>query len=436
MLLSINLFSNALFTVVVIITMSIFFDKRRVSLPVAIFLYTLGCMLTSSTIIFEYILGHEPVFYVMIRIFLVTTALFLVTLSYKSTIRKTVAVISFMMFLLFAVQQFAWLISEAAYATLLGVELYYAITADGELSAFIVTLSIQTVVAIITVLIFWVKFKGIKKNLFNMPTFWILPLVMFVIVEATMILAALNLNQIATAVVNSVLVILCFVILYLHDTLSANFEEKLHSVRQEQEKEYYYTQCKLMQESAEQVKAMRHDIKSHMAALRDFAANGSMEDIKNYLDGLVDGTEEIYSKTGNIAFDSIINYKLRNADDIKLDLNIAVPPEVNIEVGDIVTVLGNILDNALEAAAKAHEKFIKLDIEYVKGGLFAKMDNSFNGEIKYSAENDEQPVSLKSGAEHGYGLKNIRQTVEKYNGHMKISHTENVFSIGVFLYTE
>lgn len=426
-LLAVNLVFNALLTFVIIITMSIFYEKRRTSLPVAVSLYSAGLLITSLTVVLGSMIDTLP--FVLARIPLASAALFIVTLNYKSTARKTVAVICFMQFLLYAVEQFSFLIANIAADTLL----------TGELRPAIVMATLQAVISITTILIFWAKFKNIKKNLFNLPAFWILPLVLFLIADFSVVLFVIELPSIASALINSVLVLLCFVILYLHDTLSANYEEKLYSERQAQEKEYYYTQCRLMQESAEQVNAVRHDIKSHLATLKNFTAKGSMDDVKGYLNKLVDeiGKSEIYSNTGNIAFDSIINYKLRNAENenIKLDLSVAVPPEINIAVDDIVTVLGNLLDNALEAVAKVSEKFIKLDIEFIKGGLFAKIDNSFNGEIKYSPEKKE-PASLKTGAEHGYGLKNIKQAVAKYNGHMKISHNEDVFSIGVFLYAK
>jgi len=246
-------------------------------------------------------------------------------------------------------------------------------------------------------------------------------------------------EEVVSIVVLIILAWLIFSNFFLFNILSAKYEEKLNSQLQAQEKEYYFAQCQLMQESAEQVKAVRHDIKIHLAALKGFTLNGSMEDIHSYLGSIVDDIEksEIYSNTGNIAFDSIINYKLRNAknDNIKLDLNIAVPPEINIDVIDIVTVLGNLLDNALEAVAKAKEKTIKIDIKFSKGGLFVKVENSFNGEVKYDVDKAKNPIiSSKSGNEHGYGLRNINQSVEKYNGHIKISHTESTFSTGVFLY--
>jgi len=53
------------------------------------------------------------------------------------------------------------------------------------------------------------------------------------------------------------------------------------------------------------------------------------------------------------------------------------------------------------------------------------VDNSFNGKIKYF--DGQQIATLKSGDEHGYGLKNIKQSVEKYNGYMRTTHTDTVF---------
>jgi len=285
------------------------------------------------------------------------------------------------------------------------------------------------------------RFKNIRKMAVFPRIALIAPLtgaVIMIVLFTAGIASTFGIDIVEEIGIIMVLIFLAWLIFsnfFLFDILSAKYEDKLKSERQAQEKEYYYTQCQLMQESAEQIKAVRHDIKIHLAALRDFTTNGSIEDIKNYLDTLVKDIEksEIYSNTGNIAFDSIINYKLRNAknENIKLDLNVAVPPELNVEVADIVTVIGNLLDNALEAVAKVNEKIIKLDINFNKGGLFIKIENSFNGEVKYD---EDTIISLKNGLEHGYGLKNIRKSVEKYNGHMKISYTESIFSTGVFLY--
>jgi len=248
----------------------------------------------------------------------------------------------------------------------------------------------------------------------------------------------------AVIIITAILYIgLVFLGFYLVDTLVAKYEDKLKSELHTWEKEYYFTQCQLMQESTEQVKAIRHDMKLHLATLKDFTTTGDIEDIKKYLASLALDIEksETYSDTGNISFDSIINYKLVGVenDNIELDLNIPLPSKINIEMVDVVTITGNMLDNALEAVAKVNEKTIKLDIAFIKGALFIKVQNSFNGEIKLSekeVDNEQRLISLKGTSEHGYGLKNIKKSAAKYNGHVEFNYTEKLFSTGVFLYAD
>ena len=115
-----------------------------------------------------------------------------------------------------------------------------------------------------------------------------------------------------------------------------------------------------------------------------------------------------------------------------------LPPEIDIEVPDIITILGNLLDNAIDALQHTTDKTLKVDIEYTKDSLFIKMDNAFDGNIKCkwaSGGNPDYIVSRKKGRDHGYGFRNIREAVEKYNGHIDISHEGNMFSVGVLLYS-
>jgi sensor histidine kinase regulating citrate/malate metabolism len=216
--------------------------------------------------------------------------------------------------------------------------------------------------------------------------------------------------------------------------MSAAYENKLQSTLLAQEKEYYFTQCRLMQESVEEMKAYRHDVKLHLATLKDFVADNKVA--TDYLNSLSDIVEkEVHSTTGNIAFDSIINFKLKNKKNIALDINVLVPPTLNIEAIDVVTIIGNLLDNALTAVEKAEDKFITLTVELNKGNLFIETKNSFDGYVKYEERDGEKViVTSKKGNRHGYGIKNIKKSTEKYNGHIDISHESNVFSVGVLLY--
>jgi sensor histidine kinase regulating citrate/malate metabolism len=193
-----------------------------------------------------------------------------------------------------------------------------------------------------------------------------------------------------------------------------------------------------MQESLEKMKSYRHDMKIHLAALKDYTVdNQSAADYLNTLLGDIKESE-VYCNTGNIAFDSIINFKLNNAgeENIKPEITVSVPAALNIEVTDIVTIIGNLLDNALDAVAKVEEKIIRLNIRFSQGNLFINMDNTFDGKVKYVKDNAGEETcitTLKEGDQHGYGLKNIRQSVEKYNGNVEVTHTAKIFSVGLHL---
>ena len=181
-------------------------------------------------------------------------------------------------------------------------------------------------------------------------------------------------------------------------------------------------------------------MKSHLTTIRDYTADN--KEVTDYLNRLLGdiGETEAYSNTGNIAVDSIINYKLRDVegDGVSLDVKVAVPPDLQVEAVDIITILGNLLDNALEAMAKVSDnKLLKLNVKYDSSGVLIKVDNTFDGEIKYhgaKSGEEKQIATLKAGDGHGYGLKNVRQAVEKYNGYVKVSHDDGLFSVMVFLY--
>ena len=71
---------------------------------------------------------------------------------------------------------------------------------------------------------------------------------------------------------------------------------------------------------------------------------------------------------------------------------------------------------------------------YDKETLLIKSENPYNGVIKYKDEEKSEICSLKQGDSHGYGLKNIRKAVEKYNGDFHISIEDNVFSVSIVLF--
>jgi signal transduction histidine kinase len=425
-----NNIGTALFIVIHIFAierfMRVFFEKRRTSSTV----FLLSCSLYIIAQFIRHFGGLNMSFplgsYAMGAI-VQLPIFFVIALNYdSSTLKRIVASV------------YAFITFEAI-ITFIGNFVINNIPRVEFISTMVAMRFISAILFYLTSIILFKCFKYIKKADYDFPAFSGLALIIGI---STLIVGLHNSNAISRIIyfyLNTVLLVIStFLVFYLYNALSKAHEEKLKTALHMQEREYYFAQSKLMQESVKKVRSIRHDMNLHLAAIKDFAKDNKV--ITDYIDGLLGNIDEseVYSSTGNIAFDSIINFKLKNAAEgnIKLDLSLFIPAVVNIEIADIVIILGNLLDNALTAVAKVEDKVIKLDIEFSKGNLFIKIDNTFDGSVKYAEGEEKRIVTLKSGEEHGHGLNNIRKSVEKYNGHIDITHDNNVFSVGVLLYVD
>ena len=91
---------------------------------------------------------------------------------------------------------------------------------------------------------------------------------------------------------------------------------------------------------------------------------------------------------------------------------------------DINVILGNLLENAIEAAGKTENKYLSVHIKLKRGILKVKIENSFESCILCEEQNRKETI-LKTTKpfteQHGIGLKNVKKIVEKYNGTMAVT---------------
>lgn len=125
-----------------------------------------------------------------------------------------------------------------------------------------------------------------------------------------------------------------------------------------------------MQKAVEDTQSFRHDLNNHMSILSEFISKGEISSAEEYISNLRENHQKntsIYSSTGNIPIDSILNYKLSGLSDKNIDINIEVnvPTELPIEIMDISVILTNLLDNADSALAKTeNNKQLNIKIIY------------------------------------------------------------------------
>ena len=224
---------------------------------------------------------------------------------------------------------------------------------------------------------------------------------------------------------------------HLYDLLNTAFEESMEKLLLTQQTKYYTQQFKLLKNALENMKSVRHDLKNHLLVLETFISQDEKEKALDYISQIMSKTyaQKEYACSGNIDIDSILNFKFEEAKgkDIDIDLELIVPNEINITAFDMVVILGNLLDNAIYATSKLKkDRRIDVQIIYKKEMLFIRINNTFDGQVHYDRD---KIITIHSDKEnHGIGLDNIQNTLEKYNGTMTIHHTENTFYVEALMY--
>ena len=197
---------------------------------------------------------------------------------------------------------------------------------------------------------------------------------------------------------------------------------------------YYYSNIK---NKSNKLKSFRHDMKNHFVAISYLLEGGRIEEAKKYVSALnehiIESSEIIDS--GNYILDAIITEKKIRAEKmgISFSINLNIKPDIRIDPVDWCVIFGNILDNALEACSNLQNGEKKIIVDLKTGGnlFIINIWNSFDGKI----------IKGKSGYKtrklnkeyHGFGLKNIIESIKKYEGTYNIDTTENMFKISIIL---
>lgn len=184
------------------------------------------------------------------------------------------------------------------------------------------------------------------------------------------------------------------------------------------------------------MRGWRHDYHNHIQVLKAHMELAQYEEAKRYLTMLNDDltTVDTVIKTGNVMVDAILNSKLTmiKEKDIRVDATAVVPQDVPFSGIDLSVLIGNLLDNAMEACAQVldkDERFIRIYIDIVKKQLYISVTNSMDGRAK---RRGFQYLSTKAGL-HGFGLIRIDRIASKYGGFVNRQNEEGVFATEVML---
>lgn len=227
---------------------------------------------------------------------------------------------------------------------------------------------------------------------------------------------------------------LCIVLLYLQNEMfkkSAMREDlAIMNMLWKSKQEQY----EMSRENIALINQKSHDLKHQIRALRRL----NKEEFDKYLNEMEDtvGIYESIVRTGNDVFDTILTEKSLYCR--KHQINITCVADGSqmefIETIDLYAILGNALDNAIEAVQKFEEtekRQIDVMIHRQQNFLIMQFINPVQDKLVYV---DELPITTKGDRKyHGFGLRSISHFVRKYDGYMKVSEEDGCFSLNIMI---
>ncbi len=186
-----------------------------------------------------------------------------------------------------------------------------------------------------------------------------------------------------------------------------------------------------------QVRGWRHDYRNHIQTLMALMRSEKYDRVIDYLETLGEdlNTVDTVLKTGNIMADAIINSKisLAKSNKIRVDATASIPVKLGITDIDLCVVIGNLLDNAIEASVKLpeEERMIRIYIEMKKDKLYMAFTNLAPGK-KLEKENGIFR-STKTGVAHGFGLMRVNGIVKKYGGYIHHASEDGAYTTEILL---
>ncbi|MDF2473294.1 MAG: hk02 [Anaerocolumna sp.] len=224
-------------------------------------------------------------------------------------------------------------------------------------------------------------------------------------------------------------------IFYIFDKYNAMFTENMEKKLIEQELRYKDDYYRSVEENQKEIRSIKHNLKNQQIAILQLFEDGEYKEaadaIRNILSAIDNVNKEVY--TQNSIVNSILNTKLNQGEQFDIDVNVDVqiPAKLHINTVDLGVILGNLLDNAVEACAKCDEgkRFIDIKIGYHKGNLFIDIKNSMPG----NGLNRILQTTKTDKLNHGLGLRSVKGIIEKYYGTLEVIPENFTFDVRILI---
>ena len=184
------------------------------------------------------------------------------------------------------------------------------------------------------------------------------------------------------------------------------------------------------------MRGWRHDYRNHISTMKALLKSGEIAELTRYLDMLETDLKTVDAavKTGNPMADAILNSKLSLAAEknVPVKTSVQIPVKLSISELDLCVILGNLLDNAIEAslALPEEQRMVRVYMDTKESRLYISVTNLCAGKKQKKLGNRYESTK---GDGHGFGLVRIDSIVERYGGYLSRNSEDGAFTTEILL---
>lgn len=274
--------------------------------------------------------------------------------------------------------------------------------------------------------------------------YWIrlffIPIVTIYVIHNTFYLTCQNQRTIFFLITTLLMILVNYVTFDVYDKLGSQQETEKRNLAYEQQIALCNQQAEEREIAYQNTRRIRHDLNGYLIDLKAVIQSGAFEEAEKKIDTMLE-QNQIYrdevSRSGNLVIDSLINYKYSFAIKEKIDMQcrVFVPDQLPFDGADLCIILGNLIDNAMEAASRLLEeqRHVEVSVSQMKGVLSIVVQNPYKGKNRKN-KNGQLLTNKSDSINHGIGLLSVQRSVDKYNGELLIDDKNGLFKVSVLLY--
>lgn len=227
-----------------------------------------------------------------------------------------------------------------------------------------------------------------------------------------------------------ILLVLFYMAFEISDSINhKNQEYRLQEQRHELLEEYY----KRVESHQHEIRTIKHDLKNQLIMLSGYMEDSNQNKAVGQIDALVQklSLSDTENFTTHLGINALLGakYRLAQSEGIICEFTVKLPADIQIAENDLAIVIGNVLDNAIEACQHCSGRiYIQFKLVYYNNSLVLSCENSTNGQFNTLKSRKTDTIN------HGIGMGSIKRVVKQYSGSMHHQFDAHSFSLELTMF--